>query len=78
MNEYPGLEFAPQSPRSQISLSMPPLVLFIISMRIATKNKHKYACFWQLVATAVPWHRTGAGSIPAEGPIWWILFRFRF
>ena len=32
MSEHSGLEFAPQSPRSQNSPSMPPLVLFIISM----------------------------------------------
>ena len=31
MSEHSGLEFAPQSPRSQISHSMPLLVLFIIS-----------------------------------------------
>ena len=33
MSEHTGLEFAPQSPRSQNSPSMPPLVLFIISMK---------------------------------------------
>ena len=32
MSEHPGLEFAPQMPRSQILPSMSPLVLFIISM----------------------------------------------
>ena len=39
MSEQPGLEFAPQSLRSQISPSMPPPVLFIISMvSITTTN----------------------------------------
>ena len=32
MSEHPGLEFAPQKPRSQILPSMSSLVLFIISM----------------------------------------------
>ena len=32
MSEHPGLEYAHQTPRSPILLSMPPLVLFIISM----------------------------------------------
>ena len=41
MSEHPGLEFAPQSPRSQISPSMPPLVLFIISMAITRIEKNK-------------------------------------
>ena len=32
MSEYPGLKFAPQSPRSQILPSIYSLVLFVISM----------------------------------------------
>ena len=32
MSEHPGLKFAPQTTRSPILPSMPPLVLFIISM----------------------------------------------
>ena len=44
MSEHTGLEFAPQSPRSQNSPSMPPLVLFIISMfAIACHEYCEYA-----------------------------------
>ena len=39
MSEHTGLEFAPQSPRSQNSPLMPPLVLFIISMSQMTEAK---------------------------------------
>ena len=44
MSEHTGLEFAPQSPRSQNSPSMPPLVLFIISMGVST---------WQIIIVFV-------------------------
>ena len=36
MSEHPGLEFTPQTPRSPILPSMPPLVLFIISTSATT------------------------------------------
>ena len=38
MSEHPGLEFAPQTQRSPILPSMPPLVLFIISMIVTRKT----------------------------------------
>ena len=38
MSEHPGLEFAPQKTRSQMLPSMPPLVLFIISMGSTVKS----------------------------------------
>ena len=39
MSEHPGLELAPQSSRPPILPSMPPLVLFIISMVETTKRE---------------------------------------
>ena len=42
MSEHPGLEFSPQSARSQILPSMPPLVLFLISMLLKTSDKMTY------------------------------------
>ena len=38
MSEHPGLEFPPKKPRTQILPSMPPVVLFIISMGGTVKS----------------------------------------
>ena len=46
MSEHPGLEFAPQSPRSQILPSMSPLVLFIISTPFTLYGLHRSAAIF--------------------------------